>query len=297
MTQEVLFKLIIELIVALSYWLWPLVTLLVFLTFRKPITALLGRVKKGEIFGQGFELEPAVDEFQESVQQAEEEVAQLPAKSESPPDDSRQTDIEVNQILDDSKGSPELALIRLSNILENESKTILGSLGLLPLRPISVYRAIEELEKRGFLPKNTIHSLKKFWELRNKIVHGRGQVDEKEILRVLDLGIVLLKTIRAIPHDIHVVQGLVDVYEDAECKHKRPAIKGVILESTSPSGERKTSRIVHTTKTSFQVGKRVTWEWDLLAVIPVSWYIDPANGEKKMLESTLDFAGRLVDNL
>ena len=60
MSTEVLVRLIIDLIVAVSHWLSPLVALIVLIVYRRPIGALLGRVKKGELFGQEFELEPAV---------------------------------------------------------------------------------------------------------------------------------------------------------------------------------------------------------------------------------------------
>jgi hypothetical protein len=219
-------QLIIELIVALSHWLWPLITLIVLLVYRKPIAALLGRVKKGELFGQSVELEPEVNDFQKVVKQAKTEVAQLPPVSEVAADESKQTGIDVNQILDDSKGSPDLAIIRLSNLLENESKAILGSMGFLPRNSrISVYRAIQELNERGLVPESAINSLKKFWDLRTKIVHGRGQIDEKEILRVLDIGIDLFKTIRAIPHEVHTLSGIVELYDDPECTVKRQELE------------------------------------------------------------------------
>ncbi|PZU99519.1 MAG: hypothetical protein DCF32_18605 [Leptolyngbya sp.] len=297
MTPEVLFKLIIELIVALSNWLWPLVALITLLVYRKPIAALLSRIKKGELFGQGLELEPAVDEFQQVVEQAGKEVDRLPSTSLQT-EESKQTNVDVNAILDDSKGSPELAIIRLSNLLENESKAILGSMGFLPrtLR-ISVYRAIQELNYRGLLPESTINSLKKFWELRSKIVHGRADINEKEILRVLDIGIDLLKTIRSIPHEVHAVHAVIEVYDDPECTIKRGSVRALVIDSQVPDGGFM-RRLFHTTKIDYyQPGKRVAWEWNLTNNIRESWYVDPIDGSKKKVGGSLDFIGRQIDEL
>lgn len=297
MTPEILFKLIIELVVALSNWLWPLVALITLIVYRKPIAALLGRVKKGEFFGQGFELEPAVDEFQQAVEQAGKEVAQLPSPS-GQAKESKQTDIDVNTILDDSKGSPELAIIRLSNLLENESKAILSSMGFLPRNSrISVYQAIQQLKERGLLPESTINSLKKFWELRSKIVHGRADANEKEILRVLDIGIDLLKTIRSIPHEVHTVHAVLEVYDDPECTIKRENFRALVINSKVPDGGFM-RRLFHTTKIGYyRLGKRVAWEWDLTNSIHESWYIDPVDGSKKKVGGSLDFIGRQIDEL
>lgn len=298
MNSETRFKLIIDLIVALSHWLWPLVALVVLILYRKPISALLGRVKKGELFGQGFELEPEVQEFQQAVKEAEKEVAQLPPSSEPVAEDAKQTEIDVNQILDDSKGSPELALIRLSNILENKAKGALGSMGFLPRnKRMSGFWAMQELSERGLLPQSAINSLRRFWDLRNRIVHGRGEIDEKEIVRVLDIGLDLLKIIRSIPHEVHAVEGTVEVYDDPECTRKRQQSKGVIINSQGSDGGFM-RRLFHTTKTEYyHPGQRVMWEWNLVLSIPEGWFIDANDGSKKKIGGSLDFIGRTVEEI
>lgn len=297
MTHEVLFKLIIELIVALSNWLWPLVALITLLVYRKPIAALLGRVRKGELFGKEVEFEPAIDKFQQIVEQAEKDVAKLPPPSLAI-EKSKQTDVDVSTILDDSKGSPELAIIRLSNLLENESKAILGSMGFLPRNSrISVYQAIQELKNRELLPESTINSLKKFWELRNKIVHGRADINEKEIWRFLDIGIDLLKTIRSIPHEVHTVHAVLEVYDDPKCTIKKENFRVLVIDSQVPDGG-SIRRLFHTTKIDYyQPEKRVAWEWDLTNNIDESWYVDQVDGSRKKVGGSLDFIGRQIGEL
>jgi ribonuclease HepT-like protein len=295
MSNEVLFRLMIDLIVALSHWLWPIVLLILLLVYRKPIAALLGRVKKGELFGQEFELEPEVNKFQESVKQAEKEIAQLPPSSDVDVAESKRTEIDVNRILDDSKGSPELALIRLSNLLEPEAKNALGSMGFLPRnKRLSGFWAMQVLGDKGLLPQSAADSLKRFWDLRNRIVHGRAEVDEKEILRVLDIGIDLLKTIRSIPHEVHTVEQVVDVYDNPECTIKRVGSKAVILNSQTADGGL-LRRLFHSTKTDhYKRGQRVMWEWELTRSIPEGWYIDSRDQSTKIIGGSLDFVGRTI---
>lgn len=322
MTYEILFKFIVDLIVALSNWLYPILILIALLLYRKPISDLLDRVRKGELFGNKFETDPAVDELQESVQEAEKEVAKQLQEGEynihgdralitgssniiiqgDEPEiasnDSKQTEIDINQILDDSKKSPEIAIIRLSNLLERESKAILGSMGFLPrgLRIVGIH-PIRELTGRGFLPNNTINSLRKFWDLRNKIVHGEGKVDEKEILRVLDIGIELLKTIRTIPHEQHTVYEVVDVYEDSDCKTKKRDVRGLILDSKTPDGGF-LRRLFHTSKMDYyQLGESVSWEWDESLKFDDSWYIDKTDGTIKKIGGSLNFVGRHINEI
>jgi len=313
MTNEVLFKLIIELITALSSWLYPIVILVILCVYRQPISALINRIKKGELFGTKFESDPAIDEFQKSVQKVEKEAAQIQESVQQPEENERKllsnfetddsevkkTEIDINQILDDSKGSPELAIIRLSNLLENESIAILGSMGFLPPHPkrLSTFGSIQELEIRGLLPETTLKSIRLFFDLRNNIVHGKSVIDEKEILRVLDIGIVLLKTIRSIPHEIHIVDDVVDVFEDIECTDKKENEKGVIITSESSDGSF-FRRLFHTSKINYyEKGKRVVWEWDLSRKFDEGWYFDKKDGKPKRINSSLDFIGRHLDRI
>src|SRR5207247_1607762 len=78
MAPETLFKLINECIVALAQLLWPIVTLVLLLVFRRDITALLTRLRKGKFLGQEVELDPAIERFRSSVAQAEKELLSVP---------------------------------------------------------------------------------------------------------------------------------------------------------------------------------------------------------------------------
>jgi len=88
----------------------------------------------------------------------------------------------------------------LSAILEKEVRILSASVGVLvqnypTILPIK--KLFLSLIEKGYLPKHAAESLNLFWELRNQIVHGHTPaVPERDILRVLDIGISLLRMIR-----------------------------------------------------------------------------------------------------
>ncbi len=106
-----------------------------------------------------------------------------------------------------------------------------------------------------------------------------------------------MKTIRSIPHEIHVVEDILDIFEDAECKNKRKGAVGIIITSESSDGSFY-RRLFHTSKTDYyEKGKRVTWEWDLSRKFDESWYIDKKDGKTKKINGSLDFIGRQLDEI
>lgn len=312
------FKLINELIIAISHLLWPIIVLVIVCIFRQPIKGLLERLIKGKLFGQELELAPSVREFRLSVEQAQIEVEQLPQKpkkalTEGGQDiqsrqlpDAAQTESEIGKILDDSINSPEVAILRLSALLEKEAREILASTNLMqPTKRTSLLETFKALD--DVLPKHALRSLKVFQDLQNLIVHGRTVPDKREILQVLDLGISLFKSLRAIPHATHMVYHPgVDVYEDRECTRKREGVKGLIVESISPNVGVITTLIYPTTNwTYYRKGKRLSWEWEGEDDVPArpftyheSWYIDPDTGEKKIAWGvSMEFKGRHIEDV
>ena len=82
MESSILFKLINELIVSIAQFLWPIVTLVIILVFRRDIAALLGRIRRGKLFGQEVELDPAINKFRTTVQEAQDEIPYSPLNAE-----------------------------------------------------------------------------------------------------------------------------------------------------------------------------------------------------------------------
>jgi hypothetical protein len=296
-----LFKNINELIVAVSRLLWPIVTIIVVFLFRSDITALLTRVRKGKLFGQELELDPNVSDFQRTVKEAEQEVPEISSDKEDYDKKTEKLDSDIHEVLKASEINPEIGILRLSTLLEKDIRIIAASLGDIESdRKASAIRQFQVLLNRKRLPRHTSESLKIFWDLRNRIVHGHGKHDKHDILRILDIGLNLLKTIRSIPHETNIVYhpGVI-LYEDDQCTNMRQDVKGLILETTSSDGSKTFKRIFPTRRDSYyKKGKRVTWEWDLSHVWNKTWYIHPDTNEKTMAwDSAGEFTGRHVDEV
>lgn len=196
------FKLIIELIEALAKFAWPAVVLISVLIFRKSISSsILRRIKKGKAkFGdKELEFELEAEQFHESVLKSGQKMPELPVTR--PSSDNEQAAIEpppintdVDEILKAAKTNPKVAIMRLAVLLERELKALVALLGLpgpqkhvsesaVDMSPI---RLCEILVGHYFLPNTTTNSLKKFWQLYNRIIHGREQIHEDTLLGVLD---------------------------------------------------------------------------------------------------------------
>ncbi len=301
MSPETLFRLINELISAIASLLWPLVTLTLVLTFRKDITAIFARLRKGKVLGQELELEPTVQKFRLSVQEAERELSPIPpgAPSAQP---ASQTDDDIVRILDDLASNPNVALIRLSSLLEKELRILFGTMGhFSSFEHLSAPKALEWLTEQGLFPKHTIGSLHIFWNLRNAIVHGSNPPNQYEVVKVVDIGLALLRTLRAVPHEVHTIHhpGVV-VYHDNQCTRKMDGVYGLVLDTTSPGGGITSVRVFPTTRLSYyKRGKQVTAEWDPTKSWGEAWYVDPDTNEAKIAWSQAagEFIGRHTDEI
>ena len=295
------FKLINELIVAIAKLLWPLITIIIIILFRNDLSAILKRLRKGKLFGQEMELDPYVEEFKKTVEEAQEEIPDSEVGEEQYDKEIKETDEDIREVLEAAKISTELGVIKLSSILEREIRVLAGSLGQTTSKHrVSSVNLFRRLVEKGYLPQHTTKSLQIFWELRNQIIHGHEQKNERNILKVLDIGLVLLKTIKSIPHEINIIYHPgVDIYSDEQCDNLIPNVKGVILETTSPGRAEKFKRIFPTTRPEYyKKGKRVTWEWNLSRTWGKAWYKDPDTGEiKKAWDSAGEFVGRHIDEL
>jgi len=299
MDSVALFKNINNLIIALSNLLWPIVILIIILLFRSDISKLLTRVKKGKFFGQ--ELELNVSEFQKTIKKAEQEVPELPINIENYNIKIKQLDSDISEILKASEINPEIGILRLSSILEKDIRITSASLGDLDTnKNTSAIKQFKLLLDRKRLPSHTSESLQIFWNLRNLIVHGKSKHDKHDILRILDIGLTLLKTIRLIPHETNIVyKSNVDLFEEKECTIIRKGVKGLILQTTSSDGKKIFKRIFPTTRSSYyEKDKQVSWEWNFSNVWNKTWYINPDTKEKLVAwDGACEFYGRYIDEI
>ena len=300
MDAKTKFELINELIHAVAALLWPIVLLTIILWFRRDLSAIFFRLRRGKFFGQEIEMDPAIDELQASMGKAAQSLQGVPEPlAGTAPVPSHEC--EFRQIVSIEAGNPELSLLALSSVLENELTILVASMGYLPrTRKLSAPQAVEMLSEKRFLPAHAIDSIKMFWNLRNQIIHGRKPTDEREIVRVIDIGKDLLQLARLVPHETNVVAcPPVELFADEACTQLRPDAKGLVLETTAPRSELQSTRIFPTTEPEYyEVGKRVTWEWNMGRVWGKTWWKDPDTGEPlSAWASAGEFVGRHTDDL
>jgi len=285
---------------ALASLAWPLLVAGFVWFYRAEIRDVLRRlshIKRGEILGQKFELEETLTEFEASAEQAQQDVAAttpiVPPAIQSPSSEGLEA-----QLLRDATKSPKLSLMLLSAEIDRRLRQLLAATGWQAnIRATPLTTAVEKLRAQGSLPEHVSGSVKLFQTVRNQIIHG-GTAEEAEILRAIDSGFTLLRAIDAIPAETNVVHRIdVPLYSDPACATLVPNVRGLILEVTSPGGSQKSFRIVPT-RGNFQLGRRMTWEWNLENTWPAAWFRDPDSGEiKEAWISSAEFVGRPVDDV
>jgi hypothetical protein len=241
---------IAALISAIASLLWPLFAFVVLGIYRKQLGNLIARLRKGKLLGQEIELEESLDKLEQSATAVAAEVAAIPEAAPSTASAGLADDSSI-EILREANRSPKAALLLLAAELEREARQALASVGHLKgQKYVPLSQALEVLQKQfGGLPGHIPSSLKLFWEVRSRLVHG-GQAGEEEILRAVDSGLTILKALRAIPRETNFVYHPgVEVFQDAACTIPWTNTKGVILETETPGGTRRFFRIFPTTQT------------------------------------------------
>jgi hypothetical protein len=85
---------------------------------------------------------------------------------------------------------------------------------------------------------------------------------DDEALRAIDAGLAIMRALDRIPLEANYVENpSVPLFSDSDGKQPREDVHGLLLRTVSPDGEKENFRIFPTTKSHFQRGKRVAWEW------------------------------------
>lgn len=279
--------------------LWPAVAVVAIIVFRSELKDLMHRLRKGKVLGQEIELDSSLGALEVETEQ----FASEPLPEVSTPDPSAvpsstvQTDsveAEIDGILETARTQPTLSLIQTAVALEREGRRLIaatGRLGELP-RSAGLVQTAVILEGAASFPPGSLDAIRAFAEIRNKIVHGAGAVPVDDVLRSIDIGIVLLRRIASVPRERHVVLNPeVPIYGDADAHELLPGM-GVLLETTSPGGAVITFRIFPTMRTHFRKGMEVAWEWNNSCRWGPAWYQDPQKGLTKAWDGSMEFVGR-----
>ena len=239
--------------------LWAIFAFTALFVLRPEINRALGRLRKGEILRQKFELGDELVKLENSATAAAQEVQELPRSinietatghflvvgegATANANREEKFDATIKSILQQATNAPKIALITLAAELEKKARQALATRGLLRGRPVvPISQALNELHQYGF-PPNLLGSLRLFSEVRNKIVHGAAATDD-DALGALDSGVTILRALNALPNEVNVVYHTgVEIFSDATCINPILDAKGIILETTSPGSVMKTFHI------------------------------------------------------
>ena len=304
---------IATLIRAVGSLLWPIVAGYVVIRNEKQIRSLLERLRKGKILGQEIELDGTLKELKRQVSAVEEETPppSLPASSEPTTIDANvdtkkpspaklvpHRDIKssnfmsadetfLKELLETAAKSPTVALIQLASGIEKLANIIWSDLddGTKPIRP-SVRVLIDGLSH--VLPPSVPSALRTFWEVRNRIVHGRD-ADDHEALSALDSGISLYKSLKAFSRSYAVViRSEIPIYTDDKTIDRIPDGTAVELDFRS-SGER---IIWPTSRKGYVPQMVVKKEFAPAGAFFNVWIKDESTGQAiKIFDSAADFVG------
>lgn len=288
-----------DLIRAVAALLWPLFAFYLLYRFAPDIKSLAARLRKGKLLGQEIELGESLDRLDKTAAAVATEVAAVPQVTPGMPAEESDEGAIVQRVLAAAAQSPKAGLLLLASEIERQFRQLLASLGLLKARKnLPPHQAFAELDQWGGLPKHVASSLKLFWDVRNRLVHGHAASDD-DILRAIDSGMTILRALQAIPHEVNIVYHPgVTIYTDAECRNAIEDARGVILETLSPGGLTKTKRIFPTTRTHFKKGVRVAWEWSNGRRFGRAWYRDPDTGDvRDAWGGSMEFIGRPLEEV
>ena len=66
-------------------------------------------------------------------------------------------------------------------------------------RPLLILESISILESKGLIEKETSSLVRKFWKIRNKIVHGHEiTLVSKDMLAFMDIGLRILRILKTV---------------------------------------------------------------------------------------------------
>ena len=204
------------------------------------------------------------------------------------------------KVLDVASRSPKAALMLIASEIEKQLRIFIAITGHHSMMKDNTPAAIASyLGTVGWLTSAMVETIQGFREVRNKIVHGTDDVSIDHMLRAIDSGMTILNALEAIPSEINIVYHPgVEVFADKNCRERIEGIKGLILETTSPGGTAKSHRIYPTTRTNYEKGRQVAWEWNMSRVWSNAWYRNPDTKEiKQAWGSSAEFVGRHIEEL
>jgi hypothetical protein len=318
------------LITALAAWKWPVVVVVGLVLYRVSIGRLIDRTDEFEVSKSGLkakmrELRDAAAQVEQEATTEPQDAAALPpaTKALPPAPIEGHADIELGDATLNAQGtvgpareqdkldeyahevaaeaarSPKVALVLLSADIERNLRELLAATGWHRMRRVtSIPVGFEMLAEHAPVSPEIRDAVLKFWNVRNKLVHG-GRVADDDVISAIDSGLKILKAIAALPREVNVVYHPgADVFSDAKGEHPVVSAKALILEQTASDGVTKHRRVYPTTRTDYVKGQLVAWEWNMGRKFGESWYRDPDTATIKYAwTSSAEFVGRPMDQV
>jgi hypothetical protein len=276
----------------LKSFAWPVATVFLFICFRAEISGLTTRISGMKVLGQEVQLHPKLDELQRTTNALQAEAA----ANTSPASDSFRA-----SVLAEAARSPKAALMLLGAEIERRLRPFLAATGFhhqvksnAPLPD-----AVDAITTTWHLSTNFRQSVRLFWDVREKIIHGYN-VSDDDVLRAIDSGLLIMNALDGLPREKKVVVSTgVELFADAEGKKPRKGVWGLILENTSSDGKGTRSlQIFPTTRTHYRIGDEVTWDFDTASTYDETWYRDPrTRAIKHAFQQSMAFVGRSLKDV
>lgn len=162
-------------------------------TLWPQVSQVLPYVKKFKVAGVEVELSEEIKKLSKEVENAKESLTEK-QRMFSTSDVYEQSQSEVLEVL---KTDPRAALMVLSARIEQMVMIRLAQNGLRAKgHEIPMSRAMALGVEKGVFPKEVMEPFREFWELRNRIAHGKAfEVESNVVQSLVSIGLEVLKLV------------------------------------------------------------------------------------------------------
>lgn len=303
---------------------WPVVFIWAVWRFRPELIRLLARIQKIE--APGFKLETAelamktaelkVDRYPDQSEAVERPAGpmQLPAaevegvtkhgSTENVAFTPYQTATNLEKALVESASSAYGTAVTVRHLVESELRRLLAATGYLSragqrLGSVSIAELLEDAERTRLLSPELVSSIKKLRSLADDVIHSNAE-GQSVTAELTASGLNILAALRSIPHQRNVVEEPnVPIFTDENCTQLAEG-HGLMLKAYLPPGNEKPLMylIYPTTKSDYQKGKEVAWEWNGSKRWGPCWYRDPvSNKATPAWGASMEFVGRHLEEI
>jgi len=305
-----------DLLRAIAALAWPAFAVWVFHTYNEEIRGLLRRLKKGKLFGQEIELEEPLKKLEQDAKKAKDAVPAIEgiayakdtlttnekgessANAAAPAEEQRaKNDDEIEKILSEAGRSPKAALLLLAAQVEKKLRDLLLGTGWNKGRRIDgIRQGVDILGELELIHPTVISAARAFTVMRSRLIHGHVATDD-DILRAIDSGITILRTLEAIPHSVPIVYyPCAKLFYDREGQKPVEGVCGLMFE-TLKNPLTNEYMILPTLRNDYKRGQRLSWEFNRAKTFPTMWYEDPDSGAIKAAWGySTEFVGRDLDS-